>query len=167
MRQAENRSHKAIIQPKASLVSIENANAVEKILYGKSFFTRNEQFDGNRDHREATPTMKKVHLGKMPEEGVSHNPEIRKQVLFRKGDLPHLTSFSRSRLLPGQISRSHRHADMFEVFFVDSGVGVMRINGRHESLEAGVCIAVEPGEEHEITNTGSADLVLLYFGIEE
>jgi mannose-6-phosphate isomerase-like protein (cupin superfamily) len=111
--------------------------------------------------------MKRVTLRQVPEEGVSHNPEIKKQVLFRKGDLPHLTSFSRSRLKPGQVSRAHRHADMYEVFFVESGAGAMTVNGQDEQLEPGVCIAVEPGDEHEITNTGTSDLVLLYFGIEE
>jgi hypothetical protein len=49
--------------------------------------------------------MKRIILADVPEEGVSHNPEIKKQVLLRKGDLPHLTNFSRSRLLPNQSAR--------------------------------------------------------------
>src|SRR5688572_19472951 len=111
--------------------------------------------------------MKRVLLRAVADEGVSHNPEIKKQVLLRKGDLPHLTNFSRSRLLPGQISRAHQHADMYEVFFVESGSGTMRVGATSEKLERGLCIAVEPGEEHEITNTGNTELVLLYFGIEK
>jgi quercetin dioxygenase-like cupin family protein len=111
--------------------------------------------------------MKKISLADVPAEPVSHNPEITKRVLLRRGDLPHLTNFSRSRLLPGQTASAHAHAGMHEVFFVESGAGIMRVDAREVTLEAGVCVAVGPGESHEIMNTGAADLVLIYFGIEE
>ncbi|MFN2483053.1 MAG: cupin domain-containing protein, partial [Pyrinomonadaceae bacterium] len=114
-----------------------------------------------------TPDMKIVLLADAPEEGVSHNPEITKQVLLRRGDLPHLTSLSRSRLLPGQTARAHAHDRMHEVFFVESGAGLMRVGDQEVALGAGTCVAVEPGESHEIANTGANDLVLIYFGIEE
>lgn len=110
--------------------------------------------------------MKKVSLAELPEEGVSHNPEIKKRVLLRRGDVPHLTNFSRSRLAPGQTARAHAHADMHEVFYVESGAGVMKVDGEELRLEAGVCVAVSPGERHEIANTGGGDLVLCYFGVE-
>ena len=110
--------------------------------------------------------MKRVTLADVPEEGVSHNPEIRKQVLLRRGDVPRLANFSRARLLPGQRARAHRHLDMSEVFFVERGAGVMRVEGAELPLCPGVCVAVEPGEEHEIVNTGSGELVLYYFGVE-
>ncbi len=55
---------------------------------------------------------------------------------------------------------------MFEVFFVEAGRGVMKIAGAEHQLEEGVCILVEAGERHEITNTSSSDLVLNYFGVE-
>jgi mannose-6-phosphate isomerase-like protein (cupin superfamily) len=54
---------------------------------------------------------------------------------------------------------------MFEVFFVESGAGVMKIDGAQQQLLPGVCIVVEPGEEHEITNSGDCELVLNYFGL--
>jgi quercetin dioxygenase-like cupin family protein len=110
--------------------------------------------------------MKKVSLASLPAEPVSHNPEITKQVLLRRGDLPHLTNFSRSRLLPGQTAGAHAHAGMHEVFFVESGAGMMRVDDHEIALEAGVCVTVEPGESHEIRNTGAGVLVLIYFGIE-
>ena len=111
--------------------------------------------------------MKKISLADLPAEPVSHNPEITKQVLLRRGDLPHLTNLSRSRLLPGQTARAHDHADMHEVFLVESGAGLMRVGDQEFALAAGTCVAVEPGESHEIENTGKDDLVLIYFGIEE
>jgi quercetin dioxygenase-like cupin family protein len=110
--------------------------------------------------------MKKVSLAEVPEEGVSHNPQITKQVLLRRGDVPHLTNFSRSRLAPNQTASAHAHASMHEVFYVERGAGVMRINDEELRLEAGVCVAVSPGERHEIANTGDAELVLCYFGVE-
>ena len=111
--------------------------------------------------------MKIISLKEVAEEGVSHNPEIRKQTLLRKGALPHLLNFARSRLAPGQAASAHRHKDMFEVFFVEAGAGRLKIDGHDQPLEAGTCFVVEPGEEHEIINDGTSDLWLIYFGIEE
>ena len=42
----------------------------------------------------------------------------------------------------------------------------MKIGASEHQLESGVCILVEPGELHEISNTEASDLVLNYFGIE-
>ncbi len=111
--------------------------------------------------------MKKVSLGELPREGVSHDPDITKQVMLRRGDVPHLTAFSRSTLLPGQTARAHEHRDMFEMFYVEAGSGVMTIDGTRHQLERGVCILIEPGERHEISNNADEELVLLYFGVEQ
>lgn len=111
--------------------------------------------------------MKIVSLEAVPDEGVSHDPEIRKRVLLVRGDVPHLTAFTRSRLRPGQVARAHRHADMHEVFFVLEGSGRMMLDDAEHALAAGTCVAVAPGEAHEIRNNGAEDLVLLYFGVEE
>jgi mannose-6-phosphate isomerase-like protein (cupin superfamily) len=54
---------------------------------------------------------------------------------------------------------------MCEVFFVESGSGIIRIDGQEYPLQPGTCIAVEPGEVHEIVNSGTTDLVLTYFGL--
>jgi mannose-6-phosphate isomerase-like protein (cupin superfamily) len=110
--------------------------------------------------------MKIVSLADTPEERVSHDPEVRKRVLLRRGDVPRLTNFSRAVLLPGQSARAHRHEEMSEVFFVERGGGLVRVEGVERPLAPGVCLAVAPGEEHEIVNTGDVELVLLYFGVE-
>jgi len=55
---------------------------------------------------------------------------------------------------------------MYEVFLVVSGAGRIEVAGRAHALAAGTCVTVEPGESHEITNTGAAELVLVYFGVE-
>ncbi len=110
--------------------------------------------------------MKIVSLADVPEEGVSHDPEVKKRVLLRRGDVPHLMSFARAVFLPGQTARAHTHANMSEVFFVERGRGTMRVGGSGHTLAPGVCVAVVPGEEHEIVNDGAGELVLLYFGVE-
>lgn len=110
--------------------------------------------------------MKLTNLDGLPSQQVSHNPEIKKKVMLAWGDLPHLTNFSQAVFAPEQIASNHCHQNMNEVFFVQSGSGVIRVNEREFILAPGTCIAVEAGEYHEIVNTGKTDLVLNYFGIE-
>ena len=109
--------------------------------------------------------MKIAYLKQLPSQQVSHNPEIAKKVMLSSNDLPHLTNFSQAVFAPGQIASNHCHQDMSEVFFVQSGEGKICINAESFSLIPGVCVAVEAGENHEITNTGKEDLILTYFGI--
>ena len=109
--------------------------------------------------------MKLTSLAEIPFAQVSHNPEIKKKVILGSGELPHLTNFSQAHFAPGQISSGHSHSDMCEVFFVEAGAGIIRINEQEYSLYQGVCVAVEPGEIHEIVNTGSSELILTYFGL--
>lgn len=109
--------------------------------------------------------MKLTSLSDLPAEFVSHNPAIQKKVLLRPGDLPHLTNFSQARLAAGQIASAHHHADMYEVFFVESGSGIITIDRTPYPLTPGVCVAVEPGESHEVQNTGTEELILTYFGL--
>jgi len=109
--------------------------------------------------------MKIVSLGGVGEEGVSHDPAIKKRVMLRDGQVPGLAMFSQARFGPGQVAAAHRHAGMHEVFFVESGQGVIRIDGKSHRLETGVCVVAEQGESHEIENTGLSNLILTYFGI--
>ena len=110
--------------------------------------------------------MKYTSLDRLPSESVSHNPEIQKRVMLRSGDLPHLTNFSQACFAPGQVAIAHAHRDMCEVFFVTAGQGNIRIDDTDYPLTPGVCVAVEPGETHEVSNTGETELILTYFGIQ-
>lgn len=109
--------------------------------------------------------MKLTNLSELPEQQVSHNPKIRKKVMLSLGELPHLTNFSQAIFSPGQVAEAHSHQDMCEIFFVESGRGIIRIDDKDYPLEQGTCVAVEPGEIHEVINNASMDLVLTYFGL--
>lgn len=98
-------------------------------------------------------------------EGVSHDPQIRKQVLLRAGEVPNLTQFAQARLAPGERTQPHAHADMYEVFWVEAGSGTLLVDGAPHSLGPGACAVVEPGETHEWIGTGPEELVLTYFGL--
>lgn len=111
--------------------------------------------------------MKVVSIGDLPERQVSHNPEIKKKVMLERDDLPYVTGFSQATFGPGQVASPHAHADMYEVFFVEAGAGVIRVDGEDHPLELGTCVLVAPGEVHEVTSRGPDDLILTYFGVEE
>ncbi len=104
-------------------------------------------------------------LDHIPETDVSHNARIRKQVLIPNGHIEHLTNFSRAVFPPGEVADAHHHRDMTEVFLVASGSGEMAVNDAVFPMTPGVCITIEPTETHELRNTGTDDLVVLYFGI--
>ena len=110
--------------------------------------------------------MKKVSLATLPRQTVSHNPAIQKQIMLSQADLPHLVQFSQATFSPGQVAPAHAHQDMHEVFFVESGNGHIIVDGASHALTPGVCIAVSPGEVHEVQNTGQENLVLTYFGLQ-
>lgn len=96
---------------------------------------------------------------------VSHNPKIKKHELLSRGDTEKVTIFSRAIFPPGETAGAHSHADMTEVFYVESGQGVISVNEKLITLKAGTCVVVEPNENHELKNIGSTDMVVLYFGI--
>ena len=110
--------------------------------------------------------MKQVSLAALPKQSVSHNPAIQKQMMLGHDDLPHLVQFSQAKFAPSQVAPAHSHRDMHEVFFVESGLGQIIVDGEPHILSPGVCIAVAPGEVHEVKNTGHELLILTYFGIQ-
>lgn len=109
--------------------------------------------------------MKLIRLNEIPEKGVSHNAAIRKRVIVGSGEIPRIANYARAVFPPGETAGSHLHNDMAEVFTVESGSGEIRINDVAYVFAAGTTVVVEPGEVHEISNTGPSELVVSYFGI--
>lgn len=111
--------------------------------------------------------MKTIDISKLENIGVSHSPEIKKRVILGNDELPHLKNFSQARFKTGQIASNHFHKDMYEVFFIEEGEGTISVNTKEQRLKKGICVVVEPGEVHEVKNTGKSDLVITYFGLVE
>lgn len=109
--------------------------------------------------------MKLIRINELPETGVSHNPRIRRRRIIADGTLGPITNFSRAVFPPGEQAGSHLHNDMAEVFSADSGRGEIRINDVAYVFAAGMVVVVEPGDVHEIVNTGPEPLVVTYFGV--
>lgn len=110
--------------------------------------------------------MKLKSLNRIEKSTVSHNTAIQKQVILKNRELGNITHFSQAVLPSGEVATRHKHEDMGEVFLVQSGQGEITVNETTHKFEAGDCAVVEPGEYHEISNTGREALVLVYFGIE-
>lgn len=109
--------------------------------------------------------MQYISLNNLPQKSVSHNPNINKKEIITNGKIPNLTNFAQANFTVGQVSPAHSHEDMWEVFYVESGTGIITINGQEYQLEKGITVIVEPNETHEISNNGKEDLTLNYFGI--
>jgi len=109
--------------------------------------------------------MKRININERPEQGVSHNAKIRKRVILAKGEVGGITHYARAVFPPGEKANAHRHDDMTEVFTAESGSGEICIDDVAYVFSAGMTLVVEPGEVHEIINTGSIELVVTYFGI--
>lgn len=109
--------------------------------------------------------MKLIKINTLPEQGVSHNERIRKRVMLEDGEVGPITTYARASFPSGEKAGAHCHDDMAEVFTVESGSGEIRIDEVAYVFSAGVTVVVEPGEVHEIINTGSTELVVTYFGV--
>lgn len=109
--------------------------------------------------------MRIVSLQTIPEVETSHNKEIKKKVMISKGAMPLVTQVAQVVFRPGQIAEKHTHDDMFETFYIEQGEGIVAIDDTNVALEKGMCITVEPGEAHEIKNTGKEDLLIIVFGL--
>ncbi len=109
--------------------------------------------------------MEFIALTELEDRPVSHNPAILKKVYIRSGTVPHITGLARSLFKPGQTAPAHRHTDMYEVFCVLEGQALFNVDGHEHLADSGDCILIAPGEQHEISNPGSAPLVLQYFGV--
>lgn len=62
------------------------------------------------------------------------------------------------RFLPGETLGPHYHEQVEETFYFTSGEGVMVVNGTEYPIRPGDAFRLEPGERHDIINTGDGPL---------
>ena len=85
------------------------------------------------------------------------------ELQFRNGDSgpkylfrgPHI-DWGLIRFLPGQTLGEHLHEQVEETFYFHSGCGVMVVDGLEYDIEPGEAFRIDPGEAHDIVNTGGA-----------
>lgn len=109
--------------------------------------------------------MKRTKTFELPWLGVSHDPDIKKQVFIDRGCIPQLMTFAKAVFLPGQEVENHTHKTMFEVFYILSGKAIFEISEEELIVEPGDCITIEPGEIHRQANPFDEQVEWLYFGI--
>jgi len=116
------------------------------------------------DDRPKKIAMKISSINGAPEEPVSHNPAAKKQVWFRKGDLPPFTQIARVVVPPGEILTAHVHADMHELFIILEGTACLIVDDKAHDLKSGDAIALAPSETHELSNPSNEPLVFIVAG---
>lgn len=109
--------------------------------------------------------MKITSVEGSPSLSVSHNPVIKKSLFVGSDEIEHITNVSRAVFPPGEVAPGHSHTDMTEVFYIESGVAEMVVDGAVVAMPAGSCIVVEPKENHELRNVGAGDMCVIYFGV--
>ena len=70
-------------------------------------------------------------------------------------------SLAHATLAPGQSTARHFHPRAEEIYFIQSGVGQMEIEGEIREIRAGDAVAIPAGARHQITNTGADELRFL------
>ena len=109
--------------------------------------------------------MKLLNLDDISSQSNSHNERIKKRVWIANHEFGNITQLAQSVFPSGEKVMKHSHPDMGEVFMVQSGRGLITIDGITHDIRPGTCAVVEPGDYHELENKGEDDLVILYFGI--
>ncbi len=86
--------------------------------------------------------------------------EIRELLAHRNSSIAQ-QSLAEARLPLGASTTPHYHVHTEEIYYILSGTGRMRIGDETADVGPGDAIAIPPGAEHEITNTGDQTLVFL------
>jgi len=110
--------------------------------------------------------MKLVNLSEIKPEGLSHDADILKRVLLGESELPGSVRLSHALFKPGQKASAHSHSDLSEVFYVISGSGEFIVDGISHTVCEGSAFCIDPGEMHELQNSGNENLNVIYFGLQ-
>eukprot|EP01118_Nematostelium_gracile_P003053 TRINITY_DN13494_c0_g1_i1.p1 TRINITY_DN13494_c0_g1~~TRINITY_DN13494_c0_g1_i1.p1 ORF type:complete len:166 (+),score=19.08 TRINITY_DN13494_c0_g1_i1:38-499(+) len=106
-----------------------------------------------------------LEVSSLPEQNVNHFGSIKKRVILKNGQIPHITQFAKAIIPPGEVVEEHNHLSMYESFLVLKGEGKLIINGRTRIIAEDHFFWMVPGESHSIVNNSTSDLILLYFGV--
>ena len=94
----------------------------------------------------------------------SHNPDLLKNLIIKKGVIDHLLQFATATFKKGESISSHLHESMFEVFYVLNGEVDVKIGAEKLIASEGDTFWVPIGTLHSLQF--QMDSKILYFGIE-
>ena len=86
--------------------------------------------------------------------------------LIGKGDLAGAVSnhsLAQIQIAPGKSSALHYHKRSEEIYFILKGEGFMSLDGKEFKLIPGQACLIQPGEIHQISNQGDAELEFLAY----
>lgn len=86
--------------------------------------------------------------------------EIR-ELLAHRNSCIEKQSLAEARVPVGGSTTPHYHPKTEEIYYILEGVGSMRIGDETHEVKPGDAIAIPPGAEHEISNSGSVVLRFL------
>ena len=94
--------------------------------------------------------MEKVNAGELEYRKGASGPKY----LFRGPRL----DWGLIRFLPGEELGPHHHVEVEETFYFTSGTGVFVVDGAEHPIAQGDAFRLEPGEVHNVVNTGDGPL---------
>jgi mannose-6-phosphate isomerase-like protein (cupin superfamily) len=86
--------------------------------------------------------------------------EIRELLAHRNSCIRN-QSLAEARLPPGRSTTPHHHKLTEDFYYILEGHGLMEIGGESNVVGPGDAIAIPPGANHTITNTGTETLTFL------
>lgn len=61
--------------------------------------------------------------------------------------------------VPAGITTQLHSLSILEWYIIESGTGLMEVDGANMPMKQGDCVRIEPGQSQRITNTGDVDLI--------
>jgi len=99
-------------------------------------------------------------LKQVPAFATKDGSEIRELLAHRNSCISR-QSLAEARLNPGGKTMPHYHPHTEEIYYILRGSGQMRLDSETREVGPGDAIAIPPGAKHQITCTGSEQLVFL------
>jgi len=86
--------------------------------------------------------------------------EIRELLAWRNSKIKN-QSLAEAIVYPGQSTIEHYHNKSEEIYFVESGEGLIQLNNEKFEIQTGDAIAIPPRTKHKLWNTGTSPLKIL------